>query len=175
MPTLLTSSFLKPGDGLYISVLPTASAISLLEPVIASIQASGLTYTGLPNLHVTVIYSETEVKDVDYMYRMAHIAPERKFLATVDCFEYWEGHKNQGVLVLKMKSAALTEVHLSLREDGYKVGFPDYTPHMTFIDNLHEQNFDSARSQKLVKYLNSHFGLEGRFLELTGMKAEAVS
>lgn len=172
---LVTSSFVNVGDGLYVSVVPSAASIKVLDPVIESITNIGLSYTGLPNLHVTVIYSSTTVKDVDAMYRNAEIDPANKYIATIERFDYWPGHKNQGVLVLKMKSPALEDVHHSLREEGFEVTYPDYQAHMTFIDNLHEQGFDEAKSKKLVQFLNSTFALTGKKLELTGMKAEAVT
>lgn len=172
---LVTSSFVNKGDGLYVSVVPSAASIDIVSPVIQSILDMGLSYTGLPNLHVTVIYSSTTVKDVDAMYRNAEIDPAKKYIATIEKFEYWPGHKNQGVLVLKMKSPALEDVHYSLREDGFEVTYPDYQAHMTFIDDLHEQGFDEAKSKKLVQFLNSTFALTGKKLELTGMKAEAVN
>ncbi len=173
--SLVTSSFVRKGDGLYVSVVPSAASIDIVYPAIQSIMDIGLSYTGLPNLHVTVIYSSTTVKDVDAMYRSAEIDPAKKYLAVIERFEYWAGHKNQGVLVLKMKSPALEAVHYSLREDGFEVNYPDYQAHMTFIDDLHEQGFDEEKSKKLLQFLNSTFSLAGKTLELTGMKAEAVN
>lgn len=172
---LETSSFLTTGEGLYVSVVPSADSIKVLDPVIDSLLNTGLSYTGLPNLHVTVIYSSTSVKDVDEMYRNAEIDPAERFIATIEKFEYWPGHKNQGVLVLKMKSPALEKVHQGLREDGYEVTYPDYQAHMTFIDNLHEQGFDEVKSKKLVQFVNAQFALAGKKIELTGMKAESTN
>ena len=169
------AEFLDNENGLYISVIPTAAAVRNLQPIIDAIQSFGLTYTGMPNLHVTVLYSKTSVTDLDALYKGSEIDPSNFFVANILKFEYWEGHKNQGVLVLKLKCPQLEKVHYELREQGYKVSFPDYQPHMTFIDNLHEQGYKEKKAKQLVQILNGQLQAVNPRVELTGMKAEAVS
>jgi len=172
---LETSAFLKPEQGLYISVMPSAASVRNLEPVINVLHSFGVSYTGMPNLHVTVLYSSTSVSDLDQLYKTAEIDPTNIYIANVDKFEYWAGHKNQGVLVLKLNSPQLEKVHYKLRKEGYKVNFPDYQAHMTFVDDLHDQGFNEKRSKQLVKILNGQLSGVLNKLELTGMKAESVS
>ncbi len=169
------AAFLKEDTGLYVSVIPTAAAIRNMQPIIDAIQSFGLSYTGMPNLHVTVIYSSTSVKDLDQLYKSAEIDPSLMFVANIVKFEYWEGHKNQGVLVLKLKCPQLETVHYALREDGYKVSYPDYQPHMTLIDNLHEQGYKEKKAKQLVQILNSQLQAINPRIDLTGMKAESTN
>lgn len=169
------AAFLEEDKGLYISVIPTAASTRNLQPLIDTISSFGLNYTGLPNLHVTVIYSSTSVKDLDALYKNSEIDPSNIYVANIDKFEYWAGHKNQGVLVLRLTCPQLTKIHMELREEGYKVNYKNYQAHMTFIDDLHAQGYSDKRAKQLARILNSQIvGISPR-VELTGMKAESVN
>lgn len=169
------SSFLTEKDGLYISVMPTAESVKNLSYLFTTIKNIGLEYTGMVNLHVTVIFSATTTKDLDKLYKQAKIDPAKTFEAKVKKFDYWEGHKNQGVLVLLLDCPELETAHYNLREKGYSVTYPDYKPHMTIIDDLHTQGYNGKKAKNLAAILNAQVLGSHRTIQLTGMKAEAAN
>lgn len=167
------------GDkGLYISVSPVRESVNklrlfrdmLLE--YASDEEIDIGVQPIINWHVTVIYSKTNPENLEELYDNFALDAGKVYEAKVSKIELWDGHKNQGVIVLMLDCPELVKLNKKFQDSGLKVSFPDYDPHITLADSVYAKT-DKAEAEKLVEELNDALG--NISLKLTGIMAENVS
>ena len=83
------------------------------------------------NLHSSVMSSEKALP-----LHKAKSHPEIVHDAKAVKLEWWSGHDNAGYLVLLLDSLSLKEEHDRLKKLGCIHSFPDYTPHITIMQNV---------------------------------------
>lgn len=129
LETAKASRPLTPSSGgTYVCVLPNAmSKIRLLQIG----RLLGFDLRGdLDELHSTLMYSRGHFPFDDRVdTRLEHPA-------TIVDIEHWDGHDNDGYLVLKLKSQSLQERHRYWLDNGLVHSFEDYTPHVTLASGI---------------------------------------
>lgn len=114
--------------GTYVCVLPNAmSKIRLLQ--IGRLLGEDLR-DQLDELHTTLMYSRGHFPIND------RPNPRLEHQATIVDIEHWDGHDNDGYLVLKLKSQSLQERHRYWSDNGLVHSFEDYTPHVTLASGI---------------------------------------
>jgi hypothetical protein len=113
-------------SGLYACVYPARGLRQYLEIVenhIPEVQIQD-------ELHCTLMYSRNAQPSPLIAAQLVNTGPS-SFYAIPKCFDYWDGHDNEGYLVLRVESEALNKRHMEWRRAGARHSFPDYESHIT--------------------------------------------
>ena len=98
-----------------------------LEDILKYFPELSFTPEELLDLHVTVMYSKVAILPY-YVINVDH-----SFFTETNAIgvEYWDGHDDDGYLVVKIESSDLQRLHSKWKQCGAVPTFSDYTPHMT--------------------------------------------
>lgn len=177
MKLLPVLSYYTGKSGTYISALPTAATVKLLEPLRELlIEEDFKNLHPVLNWHITVVHSKDNIEDVDQLYGLFPMESDRTFPASVDYVTWWPGHNKKGYLVVKLKSPELSRLNKQLRDLGLKVSFDDYEAHITLAEEVlktHDEDQMHAIVSKLNLYVMKN--LIADQLEFTGIRLEDVS
>lgn len=122
----------KGDSGIYVSVLPTDDSKNVIRETIKNLNPPFPLDMFDDNAHMTIMYSRDEHIDEDQLQLPDSI------IALPIKFEYWDGHDNDGYLVLKMISKPASELNEHIISLGAEHSFADYTPHMTIIHKIYD-------------------------------------
>lgn len=118
-------------SGIYVSVSPDDESKKYIREMVKSLNPPFPLDIFDDEAHMTIMYSRNECIDEDQLQ-----FPE-SIVALPLKFEYWDGHDNDGYLVLKMISKPASDLHQHILELGAEHSFDDYMPHMTIIHGIY--------------------------------------
>lgn len=130
-------------SGTYVSVSPDDESKKYIREMVKSLNPPFPLDIFDDEAHMTIMYSRHECIDEDQLQ-----FPE-SIVALPLKFEYWDGHDNDGYLVLKMISKPASDLNQHLLDLGAEHSFDDYTPHMTIIHGIYDYK------DKINTWLNS--------------------
>jgi len=111
-------------NGFYAFVQPTSQSV---RDIVSMFPSLALTEKEQSDLHCTIMYSKTaltcdKLPEIDAGFsKKIHV----KELA------WWPGHKDDGVLVLKLDASVLKPLHDKWKKCGAIPTYPEYSPHIT--------------------------------------------
>lgn len=131
---------LSEGSGAYVSVTPDNDGIRTLSEIAITLGV----VTDVDKLHCTLSYARDCVPT-------ARAVPTLHFGAKVAGLEFWDGHDNDGYLVVILDSPDLVARNRYWTEQGLKHSFDDYTPHSTLIHKIDKTPDLVARMGKVSR------------------------
>lgn len=115
----------KESSGAYVSVMPDAQGLQTLANI-----AVALGVVSDPDeMHCTLSYAKG-------CTTKAVANPNLRFGAKIKGIEYWDGHDNDGYLVVMLYSSDLKNRNRYWTARGLKHSFQDYTPHTTLVSKI---------------------------------------
>jgi hypothetical protein len=140
-------------SGVYVCALPNEESKNNFLNIIKSTNPPfELTYFN-DEAHMTLVYSRDARLDVDGL-----VFPNELFALPIK-FEFWDGHDNDGYLVMSFISKPASDFHNKLLENGAKHSFDDYHPHMTIVHGINKNlvndwidNANKSFQSTLVKF-----------------------
>lgn len=161
-------------DGLYVSVVPSRETVKTLRWMNKLLEKAGLTSRSpVADWHITVVYSKVPPVDLPSLYDKAKLDAATIYLADTRAVEYWDGHKDQGVIVLTFDSPQLSRHNKILQDLGYTATFPEYTAHMTLASDIHPE-ITKEKALELVAELNKKLK-PTTDLTFTGIRVEDIN
>lgn len=118
-------------SGIYVSVSPDDGSKNSIREIVKSFNPPFPLDIFDDDAHMTIMYSRHDYIDENKLQ-----IPE-SIVALTSKFEYWDGHDNDGYLVLKMISKPASDLHQHILELGAEHSFDDYMPHMTIIHGIY--------------------------------------
>lgn len=116
--------------GCYVWVTPdSASTLAIL----GLLQDAPFKTKDGTELHCTVLYST--MKDLPY-YADIDFPDDRVWGGDVTWIEHWVDHKGRDILVARIDSKDLSEIHEALKAAGLEHSYPDYNTHMTIAKDI---------------------------------------
>ena len=116
----------RESSGTYVCALPDKDAVATLLRI--------GDYLGIKvdssELHCTLSYAK------GCFPKGAKTSKSRQFTAVVKGLEFWDGHDNDGYLVVLLESPSLTQRNQYWAAHGLKHSFDDYSPHVTLVSKL---------------------------------------
>jgi hypothetical protein len=128
-------------SGTYVCALPDAETQTKLARVSAAL-GHPLSQEKIEDLHSTIIYAKGNFPNGLELQR------GQRFGAKVTGLEFWDGHDNDGYVVLLLDSPDLMARHQFWVSRGLTHSFEDYTPHVTLFDKI-------EKTADLVAKINS--------------------
>ena len=152
----------RESGGTYICVLPDQDSIKTLLRI--------GDYLGLrvdsTELHCTLSYARS------CFPKAAKTSKRRTFTATITGLQFWDGHDNDGYLVVTLDSPSLVERNRYWAEHGLKHSFDDYSPHVTLVSKLDKTpELITAMDKTSRVFINRILGFNNETIE--GLKAKA--
>lgn len=90
----------------------------------------------LTKLHTTVLYCKGPI-----IPDSIQVPEDRAIPAELSFLDIWEDHEGEYIVVGRLVSEELQELHASLTSQGLKHSFDDYSPHITLAKGI---NLDAA-------------------------------
>jgi len=111
-------------SGFYAFVQPTKQSV---RDIVKQFPSLSFTKKEKDDLHCTIMYSKTPLT-IDTVP-----SPDTGFSKKIHVKElaWWPGHKDDGVLVLKLHAGYLNDLHNRWKGAGAIPTYPDYEPHIT--------------------------------------------
>lgn len=148
----------RESSGTYVCVLPDDESRGFLSHIANSLRVHADPY----ELHSTLMYAKgCFPKNASYSRRAT-------FGARIKGIEYWDGHDNDGYLVVILDSPGLVNRHRYWTEHGLKHSFDDYTPHVTLATRIEKTPELMERVGKVATRVN------GRLIHLTNETIEGL-
>lgn len=116
--------------GCYVWVTPDASACQALVGLLRTAPFKTFDAT---ELHTTVLYSPTLP---DYRNVPDFEDGVNWYDGDIVAVESWIDHKNRTIVVLKIESKPLQDLHDALLKVGFTYTYPDYKAHMTIAKGI---------------------------------------
>jgi hypothetical protein len=171
--TRIVEASLSGDEGCYISVLPDRGAVWWLTKLRDMLPRDLHRHAHVDaDFHSTVLYTKDNI-DHHAVHNVGGLDPSIVYKAEPREVVYWNGHKNQGVIVLTLKCAELERLHYFLRNQfGVSATFDEYVPHITLCSDFGE--IDKKELSKILKDMNRYIQ-DAKPLNLCGIRAEDVS
>lgn len=139
-------------SGLYASVVPVYGTRDLWSRLTDTFKKFEVIPEPEDELHVTLMYSREHAPDVFHLENM-FADPLHSIHAKPSRLEYWNGHDNDGYVVLHLESEDLHRRHAHYKEIGCTHSFEDYAPHMTVVKGLDNTPDVQAAIDEINKHL----------------------
>ena len=140
----LTAKVGKPlnsmSSGTYICVIPDEESTLKLIKISAALGYK-IPSDEVENLHSTVMYSKGKFPKGLPLER-------KRFGAKISGIEFWDGHDNDGYVVLTLDAPDLVARNRFWAAQGLTHSFEDYTPHVTLFSKI-------EKTQDLVNKINA--------------------
>lgn len=121
-----TRPLTRESSGTYVCALPDKDAVATLLRI--------GDYLGIKvdssELHCTLSYAK------GCFPKQAKTSKARRFSARIAGLQFWDGHDNDGYLVVMLDSLSLIERNQYWAAHGLKHSFDDYSPHVTLVSKL---------------------------------------
>lgn len=127
-------------SGAYVSVTPDATGLRTLSELAIALGV----VTDVDKLHCTLSYAKN-------CFPTAGADNCLRFGAKIVGIEFWDGHDNDGYLVVKFDSPDLEARNRFWTSHGLKHSFDDYTPHSTLVSKLEKTPELIIRIGKVVR------------------------
>jgi hypothetical protein len=120
---------LTPGSGTtYACAKPTPQSVADLMGIVLSAEPPFDPAELREKAHVTLVYSREAAVDLERLRSLLHGV---ELEATVEGFEYWDGHNSKGYVVAKLACPGMAELNAAFVEAGCVHSFDDFCAHMT--------------------------------------------
>jgi hypothetical protein len=113
---------MNPEGGMYVWIDPDEQSIIRIQALLSSAPFKVENTTGY---HTTVLYHTGELPTGAIM------PTDRPCSAVIESVILWPSDEGAGTVVLSLNSHNITDLHHSLREQGFTHTFPEYHPHLT--------------------------------------------
>lgn len=127
-------------SGTYVCVLPDKESKLKLAKISAAL-GHPIPIAEVEDLHSTVMYSKGS-------FPRELSLPRKRFGAKVVGLEFWDGHNNDGYVVVILDSPDLVARNRFWTAQGLKHSFDDYTPHVTLFSKI-------EKTPELVNKINA--------------------
>lgn len=114
--------------GLYVWADPDEESLLILQRLMrhAPFKTENLT-----KLHTTVLYCKGPVLPHDIS-----VPEDRQIPAELTFLDIWTDHEGDCIIVGRLQSAELQDLHQELTHQGLKHSFDDYAPHITLAKGI---------------------------------------
>lgn len=137
--------------GIYVWLDPDEESLLHLQKLMKG--APFKTYDST-EVHCTVLHCSSELpEDLD-------VPEDRQLPAEVNMLDVWDDHKGRKILVARLGSDELHDLHAALTGQGLTHSFDDYTPHITLGKDL---KLD-AETRLWIEQVNHRLADEALFL-----------
>lgn len=126
-------------SGSYVCVLPDDLTKARLI-AIASMLNISLSYDQVEDLHSTIVYARG-------CFPKDPTTSSSVFGAMINQLQYWDGHDNEGYLVIILDSPQLVARNRYWAAQGLEHSFEDYTPHVTLATGI-------DKNERLIHRMN---------------------
>lgn len=173
---LLTEIARHTGEqGAYASVIPVEESANKIDSLLLSALRKlgmGEYVSSMNDLHVTVMHSKTSPDPSSLPY----LQPQANIQALLGRLDVWPGHDNDGYIVGRLYSPALSALNKFWKDLGCVSDFPTYEPHITLASNFFKDGGKlSTRVELFLKDCNRHLRSMPLRITLTGHRVEDVS
>lgn len=117
-------------SGIYTSATPSIESVSKIVALLESADYPFSLDKFKDEAHMTIMYCRNEAIDAD------SVSVEDEIIALPLRFEHWNGHDNNGYIVLKCVSKPASDLHDHILGLGAEHSFSDYTPHITISTDV---------------------------------------
>jgi hypothetical protein len=151
-------------DGLYVSVNPSLSGkfFKFYEFCSDILRSKGLPVYPPLELHATLVYSQ----DSPSVEACNHLVdPERHFDGVVTGTEMYEGHDNDGYLVLLIDSPSLQKRHKQWKEIGASHSFDAYKCHITLCSKFDIKSIEAKYCEQAINNYLSYAEIHVSFFD----------
>lgn len=162
----LTAKTFRPltreSSGTYVCVLPdeesTATLLRIGDYLGIKVDSS--------ELHCTLSYAK------GCFPKQAKTSKARRFSARIAGLQFWDGHDNDGYLVVMLDSLSLIQRNQYWAAHGLKHSFDDYSPHVTLVSKLDKTpELITAMDKTSRVFINRTLVFNNETIE--GLKAKA--
>lgn len=132
--------------GAYVQVIPTRDTIQKIRLACRGID---LPFYVNEELHCTVMYAPKSMPGSDFLVEKSeHLCEMGPFPALPERVDVWTNHKGKKIVVLRIRSSALTARHEFWVQQGLQPSFPIYNAHVTLTEDIenpeHLRTLDSS-------------------------------